>query len=166
LPRFDKTSINHDFFLMKKLIPCIFVLLLFAAVVHAEVKLPALISNGMVLQRDQNIRLWGWANVGEEITISFKHKIYRAKTGLNKQWSITIPPQQAGGPFIMLINKIEVRDLLIGDVWLCAGQSNMEALMSRPNIKANYLQAIKESNYPQIRQFTVKRDMAFNPIPK
>ncbi len=150
---------------MKKLIPCIFALLLFTIAAHAEVKLPALISNGMVLQRNQNIKLWGWANVGEEITVTFKHQIYRSKAGLDKQWSIIIPPQQAGGPFIMLINKIELRDLLIGDVWLCAGQSNMEALMSRPNIKSNYLQAIKNSNYPQIRQFTVKRNMAFNPIP-
>ncbi|MEJ5993137.1 sialate O-acetylesterase [Pedobacter sp. Du54] len=64
----------------------------------------------------------------------------------------------------MLINNIVLQDLLIGDVWLCAGQSNMEAVMSRANIKANYTQIIKNSNFPQIRQFTVKRAMAFNPL--
>ncbi|MES2652494.1 MAG: sialate O-acetylesterase [Bacteroidota bacterium] len=147
-----------------KLAQCIIGWLLLASTVHAEVKLPQLVSNGMVMQRNSNLKIWGWANVDEEITVTFKHKTYRTKTGADKQWSVTIPPQQAGGPFTMLINKIELHDLLIGDVWLCAGQSNMEALMSRSNIQANYANVIQESNYPQIRQFTVKRNMAFIPI--
>ena len=147
-----------------KLAPWIIGLLLLASTVHAEVKLPQLVSNGMVLQRNTALKIWGWASIGEEITVSFKHKTYRTKTGADKQWSVTIPPQQAGGPFNMFINKIELHNLLIGDVWLCSGQSNMEALMSRSNIQANYGKVIQESNYPQIRQFTVKRDMAFIPI--
>ncbi len=138
--------------------------LLLASTAVAEVKLPQLVSNGMVLQREKSLKIWGWANVGEEVRLTFKQKTYTTTTGTNKQWVINIAPQQAGGPYKMQINKIELHDLLIGDVWLCAGQSNMEALMSRPNIKANYLQVIEQSTYPQIRQFTVKRDMAFNPI--
>lgn len=147
-----------------KLVHFILCLLLLASTVHAEIRLPQLVSKGMVMQRNQSLKIWGWANVGEEITVTFKHKTYRTKTDTNKQWTINIAPQQAGGPYIMLINKIELRDILIGDVWLCAGQSNMEALMSRPNIKANYTQVIERSNFPQIRQFTVKKEMAFNPI--
>lgn len=149
---------------MKKLVHCFLALLLTAASLHAEVKLPALLRSGMVLQRDQNIKIWGWANVNEAVSVTFKDKTYHTKAGANGQWLITIEPQKAGGPFKMLINNKELNDLLIGDVWLCAGQSNMEALISRANIKANYIKEIQESNYPQIRQFTVKRDMAFLPI--
>jgi sialate O-acetylesterase len=150
---------------MKKFIHCITALLLFTIAVQAEVKLPRLVSNGMVLQRDQNIKIWGWADIGESITLTFKNKKYSTKAGSDHKWTINIEPQQAGGPFHMRINNIELQDLLIGDVWLCSGQSNMEATMGRPNIKANYSQIIEQSNYPMIRQFLVKRDMAFNPIP-
>ena len=101
---------------------------------NADVKLPALVSNGMVLQRDQQIKIWGWANIGEKITVTFKNKSYSTITNTKREWSINIEPQKAGGPFKMLINKIEIKDLLIGDVWLCSGQSNMEAVMNRANI--------------------------------
>ncbi len=149
---------------MMKTAYCIIAWLLLAISARADVKLPALISNGMVLQRNQNIKIWGWANANEEITLSFKGKTYRTKTAANKEWAITLKPQQAGGPYQMKINNIMLQDLLIGDVWLCSGQSNMEALMSRANIRANYPKEIKESNYPNIRQFTVRRNMSFNPL--
>ena len=143
---------------------CLSSLLLFAIASQGEVKLPQLVSNGMVLQRHQNIKIWGWANVDEKIIVTFKNKKYTTKANEKREWKVNIEPQQAGGPFKMLINSIEINDLLIGDVWLCAGQSNMEAVMNRANIKAHYPQVIANSNYPMIRQFTVKRDMAFNPI--
>ncbi len=143
---------------------CIICLLLFAIDVKAEVKLPRLVSSGMVLQRDQNIHIWGWADVGEKISLTFKNKTYTTKADKNCLWTVNIEPQPAGGPFKMLINNIELQDLLIGDVWLCAGQSNMEAVMNRSNIKENYPQVIKNSNYPMIRQFTVKKGMAFTPV--
>jgi sialate O-acetylesterase len=149
---------------MKKLMGCILLLLFTATYLHAVVKLPALVGNGMVLQRDQPIKIWGWANVNEAVSVTFKGKTYRTTTDVNGQWLVMLAPQKAGGPFNMHINEIELRDLLIGDVWLCAGQSNMEALMSRANIKSKYGREIQESNYPQIRQFTVKRNMAFQPI--
>lgn len=147
-----------------KLMPFMLCVLLLTSTAYAEVKLPRLVSNGMVLQRDQNITIWGWANVGEAISLTFKNKIYRTKANADRRWKVNIEPQHAGGPFKMLINNIELRDLLIGDVWLCAGQSNMEAVMNRPNIKENYAQVIRNSNYPMIRQFAVKTNMAFNPI--
>jgi sialate O-acetylesterase len=149
---------------MKKFMYSLSILLLFAIASQGEVKLPQLVSNGMVLQRHQNIKIWGWANVDEKIIVTFKNKKYTTKANEKREWKVNIEPQQAGGPFKMLINSIEINDLLIGDVWLCAGQSNMEAVMNRANIKAHYPQVIANSNYPMIRQFTVKRDMAFNPI--
>jgi sialate O-acetylesterase len=150
---------------MKKLMHSIICLLLFTITGKAEVKLPRLVSSGMVLQRDQPIRIWGWADIGEEISLTFRSKTYTTRTGQDKRWALNIEPQKAGGPFKMRINNIELQDLLIGDVWLCAGQSNMEAVMNRPNIKENYKLVIQNSNYPLIRQFTVKKDMAFNPVP-
>jgi sialate O-acetylesterase len=149
---------------MKKLMGCILLLLFTATCARAVVKFPALVGNGMVLQRDQPIKIWGWAKVNEAVSVTFKGKNYRTLTGANGQWLVTLAPQKAGGPFNMRINEIELRDLLIGDVWLCTGQSNMEALMSRANIKAKYSREILQSNYPQIRQFTVKRNMAFQPL--
>ncbi|WP_017258769.1 sialate O-acetylesterase [Pedobacter arcticus] len=143
---------------------CLLITMLFTLVAQAEVKLPKLVSSGMVLQRDQNIKIWGWAKPGEAIAVSFKHKIYKTKTQADGKWLLTIKPQQAGGPFKMLINNIELDDVWVGDVWLCSGQSNMEALMSRPNIKANYPDVIENSRNPMIRQFTVQRNMAFNPL--
>lgn len=149
---------------MKKNIFLIFSLLILSFVVKSEVKLPSLVSNGMVLQRNQQIRIWGWANAGEEIKINFKNKTYTTKAGTDLKWLIKLDPQPAGGPFKMQINEEELVDILIGDVWLCSGQSNMEALMSRSNIKAKYTDEIASTNYPMIRQFAVNRDMAFIPI--
>lgn len=153
---------------MKKL-PYFIICLLFACnSLHAEIKLPRIVSDGMVLQRNQSLLIWGWAEPGEQVTINFRDKVYHTKTAKDKKWLIKIEPQQAGGPYSMYIegknNKIDLRDLLIGDVWLCSGQSNMEATMGRANIKANYSEVIASSNYQNIRQFTIQRDMAFNII--
>lgn len=149
---------------MKKLAYCAVVLLLSFINVKAEIKLPRLVSDGMILQRDQPIKIWGWADVGEEITLTFNNKTYKTKADAKQKWSINMEAQKAGGPYHMRINSIEIKNLLFGDVWLCTGQSNMEAAMGRANIKANYSQIIQNSNYPEIRQFTVKRDMAFTPL--
>ncbi|MEO5912146.1 MAG: sialate O-acetylesterase [Pelobium sp.] len=149
---------------MEKKIYLMISFLILSLIVKSEVKLPALVSNGMVLQRDEQIKIWGWANAGEEIKINFKNKIYTTKAGTNLKWSIKLQSQPAGGPFKMHINQKELVDVWIGDVWLCAGQSNMEALMGRPNIQAKYTEVIANSNYPMIRQFTVNRGMAFIPI--
>jgi sialate O-acetylesterase len=149
---------------MKKIVYSLCSLLLFVLATNADVKLPRLVSDGMVLQRNESINIWGWANQGEKIKITFKNKIYTTKAGADLKWMIKLNPGPAGGPFNMLINNKELLDILIGDVWLCSGQSNMEALMSRPNIKAKYAKVIADSNYPTIRQFVVNRDMAFIPI--
>ncbi len=149
---------------MKKLFYCVCSFILFSTSIQAEVKLPSLVSNGMVLQRDQSIKIWGWANAGEEINLTFKNQKYTAKTDSDRNWEIKLDPQQAGGPFTMKINNKELVDIWIGDVWLCSGQSNMEATMGRSNIKAIYADVIANSNYPMIKQFTVNRGMAFIPV--
>lgn len=97
----------------------------------AKVKLPTLISDGMVLQRNQPIQVWGTADASEPITLKFKKKTYTATADANGKWSITLPAMKAGGPYTMQINDITVSDILIGDVWLCSGQSNMELPVRR-----------------------------------
>jgi sialate O-acetylesterase len=107
-------------------------LLLFSA--HsslATVRLPHLFSNRMVLQRDTELHIWGWADPGEKITVRLSGKNYNAVTGATGEWSVTIPPQSYGGPYVLEVNEIVIRDVLIGDVWLCSGQSNQETPIVR-----------------------------------
>lgn len=116
---------------------------------RASVKLPALISDGMVLQRDTELKLWGWASAGESIEISFLNKSYKTTADANGKWEVTFPPQKAGGPYQMQINDISINDILIGDVWLCSGQSNMETIISR--VLDLYKDEVSQINNPYIR---------------
>jgi sialate O-acetylesterase len=122
-----------------------------------QVKLPRLIRDSMILQRDTKIRLWGWAGKNEKISIDFNGKHAATKTGADGKWFISLPPMKAGGPFTMTIsasNKITLKDILIGDVWLCSGQSNMVHQMELHGV--TYANDIATANYPQIRQFWVE----------
>lgn len=122
----------------------------------AAVKLPKLISDGMVLQRDKNILVWGWANPGEKVSIVFNSNTYTAITNGLGKWRATIAPQKAGGPYVMEIkgtNEIEIKDILVGEVWICSGQSNMVFKMEKA--KKRYAKEIQESTNPSIRQFCV-----------
>ena len=99
--------------------------------ISASIRLPQLISHSMVLQRDTELKIWGWADPGEKITVRFLGKYYDTETDNDGNWFVMLPAQKHGGPYIMEINEITIRDILIGDVWLCSGQSNMEAPMPR-----------------------------------
>jgi sialate O-acetylesterase len=92
----------------------------------AQIRLPRLISDGMVLQRKQNLKIWGWAAPQENISLRIKNKNYRSKADQQGNWSITLPPQAAGGPFELSLkgsNELLIRDVYFGDVWICAGQT-------------------------------------------
>jgi len=92
----------------------------------AKITLPALISDGMVLQRNQNLNIWGMADPGEEIEISFLKKHYKTIADQQGKWKVVLPKMKAGGPYSMNVNEITINNILIGDVWLFSGQSNME----------------------------------------
>lgn len=129
-------------------------LLTFAS--KAEVKLPQLISDHMVLQRNVKLKIWGWAEVGERVTVSFNGKKVSTVASKDNKWLIILPAMQAGGPYTMTIqgsNKISLNDVLIGDVYFCAGQSNMVLAMER--LRENYPDEIKNDDFPQIRNFFV-----------
>src|SRR5690606_27719629 len=131
--------------------------------IFAKVKLPAIVSDGMILQRDQQVKIWGWADVGEHVTVLFRNQTYNTITAADNRWSLTLPKIKAGGPYNMTIkgeNEIVIEDILIGDVWLCSGQSNMAFKMDR--IKERYVADITASSNPNIRQFLVKPSWSFS----
>ena len=122
----------------------------------AQIKLPRLISNGMVLQRDVPIKIWGWAAANEPIHVSFAQKEFSTTADASGNWMIEFPKQKTGGPYSMQLkasNEIILYDILIGDVWLCGGQSNMELWMDR--LKYKYAAEIANADNPNIRQFLV-----------
>ncbi len=122
----------------------------------SQVQLPRLIRDSMVLQRDQQVNIWGWASGGERVVVKFNGKQYKTKADATGNWKIHLPPTKAGGPYNMEIsgkNKTTLQNILFGDVWFCSGQSNMVHQMNIHDI--TYAEDIKTANYPGIRQFLV-----------
>jgi len=127
--------------------------------INAKIKLPALVSDGMVLQRNQKLNVWGKADPGEKVEVKFLNKNYKTTADQTGNWKITLPEQKAGGPYTMTINEITLKDILIGDVWLASGQSNMELPMRR--LTPLYADEIKNANNQNIRFFTVPQKYNF-----
>ncbi|MBE8723335.1 sialate O-acetylesterase [Flavobacterium hungaricum] len=130
--------------------------------INAQIKLPRLISDGMILQRDTKVSIWGWASPNEQIELNFKSKTLKTTTSQEGKWSIELPSQKAGGPYEMTLkasNTIVLKNILFGDVWLCSGQSNMELPMER--LKDKYKEVIAKSENSQIRQFLVPDEYYF-----
>lgn len=127
-------------------------ILLIVQPLSAAIRLPRLVSDKMVLQRDTELKIWGWADPGEKVTVRFKSEHYFTEANQKGEWSVTLPPQKAGGPFIMEVNEIIIRDILVGDVWLCSGQSNQETPIARLTDK---FPEINVSNNHMIRHYKV-----------
>ncbi|MFA6083860.1 sialate O-acetylesterase [Mucilaginibacter sp.] len=152
--------------MLHKMLKCgkliVFILAVFTGKVYSQIRLPRLVSDGMVLQRDMPVNVWGWASAGESIMITFNHKTYHCKTDENGEWRAKLGAMEAGGPYVMKIsgnNEIQVKDVLIGDVWVCSGQSNMEFWMGR--VKEKYAGMITTSTNDHIRQFLVEPQYNF-----
>jgi sialate O-acetylesterase len=123
---------------------------------YAEVRLPKLISDGMVLQRDTKLKIWGWAAANEKLTIKIAGKTYKTKAGIDGNWTVIISPVKAGGPYTLSViatNTLTIKDVLFGDVWFCSGQSNMVHQLNIHDI--TYANEIASANYPDIRQFVI-----------
>ena len=131
-------------------------LLLTSLPVFSQVKLPQLVRDSMVLQRDTKVKIWGWAAKNEKVSIKFNNKSYKIKADAGGNWSILLPAMKAGGPYTMDIkgkNKITLKDILVGDVWLCSGQSNMVHQMKLHSVR--YAEEIANANFPEIRHFWI-----------
>lgn len=127
----------------------------------AEVKLPKLFSSNMILQRDKPIKIWGWANPGEKIKISFIGNNYSVSANPSGKWEVEMKPAAAGGPHILKINDLSLENILMGDVFFCSGQSNMAFLLMNAD---GGEEAIKTSENEHIRLFNVPRDIAFQEL--
>ena len=126
-------------------------LMLFAQGV-GKVRLPKLISDCMVLQRDVDLKLWGWADAGTKVTVRFNGNYFETETDANGEWQVVLPPQKAGGPYLLEVNEMVIRDVLVGDVWLCSGQSNQETPIHR---LTEMFPEINVSNNHMIRHYKV-----------
>ncbi|GAB3421024.1 sialate O-acetylesterase [Niabella aquatica] len=143
---------------MKKLIYHVLWLMGVLGVIPAygQIKLPQIIRDSMILQRDARVNIWGWASAGEKITVKFNSRIYKTLAAGNGKWTLQLAPSKAGGPFVMELegkNKIVLRNILIGDVWLCSGQSNMEHQMKLHDVI--YAREVAEADNTWIRQFKI-----------
>lgn len=140
--------------------------------VNAKVKLPSIISDKMVLQQQTKVKLWGTSDKkGEvEITTSWNEKTYKAKISNDGKWEIVIETGNAGGPYQIKFNDgnvIELKNILLGEVWLCSGQSNMEmpikGFLGQPVEHSSEIIANATASVP-IRLFTVKRNPSKTPL--
>nr|WP_288835745.1 sialate O-acetylesterase [uncultured Flavobacterium sp.] len=142
---------------MNKLKNALIVLLFIPSnMILSQIKLPKLISDGIVLQRNEKVKIWGWASSKEKIKLEFKSKVYFTEADQEGNWNIILPAEKAGGPYQMALkasNEIVIKDILFGDVWICSGQSNMELPMER--LKENYGEVIKNAKNANIRHFLV-----------
>ena len=145
------------------LLPVLCLSWLFSGACQADVRLPKLISDHLVLQRDQPLPLWGYATPGEQVTIHLNgSSAGTVTTDAAGHWQLTLPAQPAGGPHLLEFqgqNQLQVKDVYFGDVFVASGQSNMELTMAR--LEEAYPADLQRANYPLIRQFNVPQRYDF-----
>ena len=127
----------------------------FANPLIAETTVPSIIGSHMVLQREKPVPVWGWDEAGQEVSVNFNGQTASTKTDKKGRWQVNLKAMKAGGPFEMKIkgsSEIKLSNILIGEVWLCSGQSNMEWTVQR---SANAKEEIKAGNHPQIRHIKI-----------
>src|SRR6266568_5388231 len=130
---------------------------------RADVRLPALFSDNMVLQRNMQVPIWGWADEGEEVTVRFRGKTVRTKAKHGK-WLVHLTGLKAGGPDDLAIegkNKVELKNVLVGEVWICSGQSNMEFPLDKSFESAA---DVAGCGNPKLRLFLVTKKKADAPV--
>ena len=141
----------------------LFLLLMLSIAGIAQVTLPPFFNCNMVLQQGITIPVWGWASPGEKITVTLDKNVATTRTGKDGKWRVNLPKMNYGGPFKMTIKGKDLHtfgNILIGEVWVCSGQSNMEfKVASAKNAAAE----IAAANYPNIRSFTVKKRVSKEP---
>lgn len=140
-----------------------FIFLIFSIMANANVRMPLLFSDGMVLQRNKEIPIWGWAEANEKVEVRFNKQTKTIQADKDGKWMLKLSAEKAGGPFELIItgkNKIVIKDVLVGEVWICSGQSNMEFQMYKV---MNAEKEMADSNYPMIRHFGVAQDLSGSP---
>jgi sialate O-acetylesterase len=138
--------------------------LLPATILSAEIRLSVLFSDHMVVQRNGPIPVWGTADPGEEVAIALGSRKAATRTDSNGRWRLVLEPMTAGGPYVLIAvgaNRVNVQDVMVGEVWLASGQSNMELPVSRVT---NARQAVDQSAESLLRMFTVQQHATREPV--
>lgn len=139
-------------------------LVVFSFLLKAEVRLSGMFGNHMILQRDAPVKVWGWADKNERIRLHFNGQTHTSRAKADGLWEIILSPMPFGGPYTLQVegknNAIELTDILIGDVWLCSGQSNMEWTVAQ---SANAAEEIAAAAYPEIRSLRVPKGIKAEP---
>ena len=142
---------------------CLVLVCCVAGSVAADVRLPQVFGANMVLQRDRAVPVWGWADPGEEVTVQIAGQSVRTKADEAGKWTIRLEPMAVGGPYRMVVagkNRLTLANVLVGEVWLCSGQSNMERSLKR---LGTYERQIEWANKPNIRLFHVPKKASQQP---
>lgn len=129
----------------------VFLFCVVSLMANANVRMPLLFADGMVLQRNKPIPVWGWADANEKVEVHFNKQVKTIVADKNGKWMLNLNAEKAGGPFELTIigkNKIVIKDVLVGEVWICSGQSNMEFTVKQAK---DFEIEKKDANYPQIR---------------
>jgi sialate O-acetylesterase len=148
---------------MKKYLLIINCIVSFIFSANAQIRLPKFFGDNMVLQRNGIIPVWGWASANEKITVQFNKQTKTTQADKDGKWIVRLDTEKAGGPYILNISgksNLLLKNVLVGDVWLCSGQSNMEWPVGQSN---NATKEIATANYPFIRHIKIQR--ALNSLP-
>ena len=154
---------------MKRIV-CIICAAVFALTARAEIRLPAFFADGMVLQQQATVRIWGAAAAGAKVTLTagWDNRTYTCKAASNGSWALKVKTPAAGGPYEVRISdgeEIVLRDVQLGEVWICSGQSNMEmpvkGFLSQPVEGA--FEMILDAGKDNVRAFTVARRLSDTP---
>lgn len=140
--------------------------MIIATAAHAQVKLPVIFGDSMVLQRDVPLRIWGTANAGEQITVQLHQQQKITRAGANGKWQVMLSPEKAGGPYDLSVKgreTIVLHGILMGDLWFCSGQSNMEFPVKGWSSVYDADKVLSESSNPQIRLYTIPKKVAALP---
>ena len=149
---------------MRILVSVVAALLTWAASAHADARLPAVFGDHMVLQRDRPVRIWGWADPGETVRVTLGPHASRVEADTNGAWQVVLPAMKAGGPHRLTVrarNTLRIDDVMVGEVWLCSGQSNMEWPLERCADAKAEIAAARDS---RIRHFKVPHRASGTPL--
>jgi len=139
-------------------------IMLFSCQSEVEVTLPKIINSNMVLQRNQEVKIWGWGSEMGKVTVSFNGQKKSSRVFKDSTWMVTLNAMDAGGPYEMLIigkDTTLLNNVMLGDVWVCSGQSNMEWTLANTN---NAEEEIANANYPMIRLFDIPHNVQLSPV--